>query len=341
MNSEKVAVIVVNYKGIEDTKDSIASLLSQSYPHLKIVVVENGSHDESVNEIKKLEQQHSKNLVALYNKTNTGFTGGVNTGIQWAMKNNYPYVALFNNDAVADTKWLEELMNGMKKSDSYGIVTGLLLHEDGKTIDTTGEQYSTWGLAFPRNRDDKTEAAPKKPEEVLGATGGATLYRAKMLERIGIFDAVLFAYYEDIDISFRAQLAGWKVYYTPKAVAYHKQGATSRRMPSGFAVRQTFKNLPVVFTKNVPASLLLSMGFRFYFAYFLMIGNALKSGNGKAAFLGLWQSIMLAPHSLKERRRIQQAKKVPTSYIKSLLWPDLPPNQTGVRRVRKFFTGKP
>lgn len=341
MNTEKIAVVVVNYKGIEDTKDSIASLLRQSYPRLKVIVVENGSNDGSAGEISKLEEQHSESLVALYNETNDGFTGGANTGIKWAMDNNYSYIALLNNDAVADKEWLQELMSKMRESSSYGMVTGLLLHEDGKTIDSTGEQYSQWGLAFPRNRNDSVDSAPRNTEEVFGATGGATLYRTKMLREIGYFDNVFFAYYEDIDLSFRARLAGWKIYYTPKAIAYHKQGATTKRMPGGFAVIQTFKNLPIVFLKNVPRQLFFSVGIRFWLAYALMLGNAIKNGNGKAGMIGWWKSILLIPHALRERARIQKHKKVSSNYIESLLWKDLPPDQTGIRKLRKFFTGKP
>lgn len=335
----RVAVVVVNYEGIEDTRASLESLNKQTTKDFTIIAVENGSRDNSATDFKEFEKKYGDKLQTLYNKENLGFTGGVNTGIRWALEHDYDGIALFNNDAVAEPDWLEQLVKtcAAKKS---GITTGLLLHEDGKTIDSTGDWYTTWGLPFPRNRDETTDNAPEA-EYVFSATGGGSLYTAQFFKEVGLFDETLFAYYEDIDISFRAQLAGWKVFYTPKAKAYHKQGATSSRMPGGFTVFQTFKNLPVVYLKNVPRGLLFSIGLRFYFAYLLMLGNAIKNGNGKAALRGVWASITLIPHSLKERRKIQKSKKVPLSYIKSMLWPDLPPNQTGIRRVRKFFTGKP
>lgn len=335
----RVAIVVVNYKGIEDTINCLESLAKQTVKNFKIIAVENGSGEPSVKEFRRLEKKHGEDLVTLYNSTNTGFTGGVNTGIRWALENNYDGIALFNNDAVAEPNWLEELVKAHEKQKS-GITTGLLLHEQGDTIDSTGDWYSTWGLPFPRNRNEPTKNAPSA-EFVFSASGGASLYTAALFRDIGLFDEVLFAYYEDIDISFRAQLAGWKIYYTPTAIAYHKQGATTNRMPSGFAVMQTFKNLPVVFLKNVPKELILSTGLRFCFAYILMLGNAVKNGNGNAALRGWGRSIALTPHALKIRRRIQKAKKVPISYLKKMLWPDLPPDQTGIRRLRKFFTGKP
>jgi len=334
----RVAVVVLNYKGIEDTVNCLKSLEKQTYKHFKIIAVENGSHDTSASVFKKLEAKYGEKLQTLYNSENLGFTGGVNTGIKWALEHNYDSIALFNNDAIAEPTWLEELVKAHRVKKS-SITTGLLLHEHGDTIDSTGDWYSTWGLPFPRNRGDKARNAPAA-EFVFSATGGGSLYDANLFREIGLFDDVLFAYYEDIDISFRAQLAGHSVWYTPAAVAYHKQGATSNRMPSGFAVRQTFKNLPVVFIKDVPRELLFSIGIRFYFAYTLMLGNAIKNGNGAAAFKGWGQSITLLPHALRERRRIQKQKRASAGHIKSLLWPDLPPDQTGIRRLRRFFTGK-
>lgn len=335
----RVAIVVLNFRGIDDTINCIKSLDKQTFKNYQIVAVENGSGDNSVQEFKKLEKKYGKKLQTLYNTENLGFTGGVNTGIRWALERDFDGIALFNNDAVAKPNWLEELVKVYEKEKS-GITTGLLLHEHGDTIDSTGDWYSTWGLPFPRNRGEKTKNAPKA-EFVFSATGGGSLYDPRMLREIGLFDEVLFAYYEDIDISFRAQLTGWKVCYTPTAIAYHKQGATSKRMASGFTVLQTFKNLPVVFLKDVPRELLFSIGVRFYFAYLLMLANAIKNGSGGAALKGWWKSITLIPHSLHERRHIQKSKKVPTSYIRSLLWPDLPPDQTGIRKLRKVFTGKP
>jgi GT2 family glycosyltransferase len=335
---ERIAVVVVNYKAIDDTVACIQALLKQSISDFTIIVVENGSHDGSAERLEELGKQHKAKIIPLYNSENLGFTGGVNTGITWAQNKQYDYVALLNNDAVADTKWLESLLDRAKLNKECGIVTSLLLHIDGKTIDSTGEQYSIWGLGFPRDRNKETASAPKGGF-VLGATGGASLYRMDMFNEIGLFDDIYFAYYEDIDISFRAQLRGWKVYYEPSAIAFHKQGATSKKIP-GFTVQQIFKNLPIVFIKNIPRELLLLIGIRLYFAYVLIFINALKNGNASPAFKGLAKSIPGTIHAFKSRGSIQRTKKVPTDYIKGMLWHDLPPDQTGIRNLRKFFTGK-
>lgn len=336
MNS--VGVVVLNYKGMDDTVECIESLVRQSFSNFTIICVENGSHDGSAEKLKVLEKKYGDKLIVRYNEKNLGFDGGVNTGIRWALKNNYDYVALLNNDATADKDWLKNLVEASGKYNS-GITTGLLLRENGKTIDSSGDWYSKWGLGFPRNRGDKAEKAPEAGF-VFGATGGATLFSLDMIREIGLFDEDFFAYYEDNDISFRAQLAGWKVYYEPTAVAYHKLMQTSGRMRSGFATYQTFKNLPLVFVKNIPLGLVFPIGIRFYTAYWLMVGRAITRGEGLPALRGVLMAFLLSIKKLPERWRIQRKKKVGTDYIKSIIFDDLPPDQTGLRKLRRIITGK-
>jgi len=334
---ERVAIVVLNWNGIADTLDCIDSLRQQTYKPFTIVIVDNGSNDNSCDLLDNYNRGHDNSIQIIHNTKNLGFTGGVNTGIKWAIKNGYDYVALFNNDAIADKKWLQELVDAIK-SKEIGITTGLLLLGDGKEIDCTGEQYSNWGLPFPRDRNHKKNKA-SSGGLVFGASGGASLYKIKMLNEIGLFDESFFAYYEDVDISFRAQLAGWKVAYTPKAIAYHKQGATADKI-SGFAVYQTFKNLPLLYIKNVPRGLLFQVGIRIKFAYWLMFAKAIIKGDGVSAMKGMSMSIVLAIRKLGERHSIQNNKKVTTEYIQNILWKDLPPEQTGLRKLRRFFTGK-
>jgi GT2 family glycosyltransferase len=338
---DHVAIVVVNYKAADDTLMSVRSLLTQSCSHFHIIVIENGSKDGSFEKFETFQEKHQDKVSILRNNENKGFTGGVNTGIRWAQQQGkYNYVALFNNDAVADKEWLSSLLSKANENASYGIVTGLLLHEDGSTIDSTGEFYSKWGLAFSRDRNQKSAKA-HKAGLVFGATGGATLYKMTLLNEVGLFDESFFAYYEDMDISFRSQLRGWEVFYTPKAIAYHKRGATTKKMPGGFAVYQTFKNLPTLFFKNVPKELLLSIGSRFLLAYVMMLGNAIAKGKGGSALAGYFKSIILFwKVALPARKKIQSHKTVSASYLQSIIWQDLPPDQTGLRKLRHIFTGK-
>lgn len=335
-STPRVLVVVVNWNGIKDTERCIPSLLNQTYKNFEILVVDNGSTNDSLKRLQVLEEKNIQ-IVVIDNGFNRGFAGGVNTGINYAIENEFDAIALFNNDAMADKDWLTELVKAIEPED-IGIATGLLLHDNKKTIDSTGEFYSTWGLAYPRNRGNKAELAPEAGQ-VFGASGGASLYKVDVFKQIGLFDQSFFMYFEDVDVSFRAQLAGWKVTYNPKALAYHKQGASTKKVP-GLAVNKTFANLPQLFLKNVPKGLLWHIGIRFYLSYFLIFWNAVFHGNGWPAFKGALRSIVMTPAALIKRYGIQKNKKVSVDYIRSILWNDLPPDQTGMRKFRKLFTGR-
>lgn len=332
-----VLIVVLNWNGIDDTEKCIESLLSQTYGNFQILIIDNGSKDDSVGRLQKIASDHAEKIQIVINSQNLGFAGGVNTGIRYALENNFDAVALFNNDAVADKNWLKNLEKNLTTDTS--IVTGFLLHADGKTIDSTGDFYSSWGIGFPRFRDTQAANAPESGE-VFGASGGSSLYKTRLFKQIGLFDENFFAYYEDADISFRTQLVGQKVYYAKDAIAYHEQGATSNKIP-GFTVYQTFKNLPLLFWKNIPSKLLLKVGARFILLYTLIFGNAIKNGSGWPAFKGILASIWYFwTSALWKRFKIQGSKKVSAAYIWSILYHDLPPEQTGMRKFRKLFTGK-
>ena len=334
----KLAIVVLNWNGENIIQKCINSLLKQSYENFKIVVVDNNSKDNSKDILSKLADKNKDKIHIIYNSRNSGFAGGVNIGIKHAIKNKFDGIALFNNDATADRDWLKNLNKVLINKHDIGLVAGLLLHEDGKTIDSSGEFYSKWGLAFPRNRDQAIEKSENNGY-IFGATGGASLYRTSIFKDIGLFDETFFAYYEDVDISFRAQLAGWKAYYTNEAIAYHEQGVTSKKIP-GFTVYKTFKNLPLLFTKNVPRRLLFKIGIRFFIAYWLMFFNTIKNGSVVYAIKGWLASIYFLPGALVKRFSIQNNKRVSTEYINSIIYQDLPPLQSGIRKFRSIFIGE-
>ena len=333
---DSVLIVVLNWNGLDDTEHCLKSLSNQTYGNFKIALVDNGSTEPETNKrLALLQETYRDQLYILRNSKNLGFDGGVNTGIRFGLEQGFDHIALFNNDAVADPGWLAALVGASKKQGSY-LTTGLLLHEDGKTIDSTGDWYTSWGLPFPRSRNEPASAAPKAGY-VFGVSGGASLYNANLFRAIGLFDETFFAYYEDVDISFRALLAGYKAYYQPVAIAYHKQGATSSKIP-GFAVKQTMKNLPLLFIKNVPTRMLPTIGVRFWLAYALIFIKALLSRNFAATLTGYLQGVWFFwTHAVPERRKIQTNKKVSDEKINQLLFHDLPPDQTGLRRL----LGKP
>src|SRR3989344_21695 len=141
----KISVVIPNWNGVRTISDCLNSLSKQTLP-AQVIVVDNGSTDKSVEVIKKKFQKVE--LITL--PKNRGFAGGVNYGIRQAIESGSKYVALLNNDAVADRSWLKTLVNFMESNPKAGIVTAKMLDKNGKRLDSTGEAYTVWGLPYPR-----------------------------------------------------------------------------------------------------------------------------------------------------------------------------------------------
>jgi GT2 family glycosyltransferase len=320
-----VAIVIPNWNREEDLAACLRALQAQREPGDSIVV-DNGSTDGSVARV----QRDFPDVELIVLPKNTGFAGGVNAGIRRALEHGYEFVALMNNDALADTQWLGQLLAGIREQPRIGIATSKIVDFAGKKLDSTGEFYTIWGLPFARGRGEPADDRYDGHRDIFGASGGASIFRTSMLKQIGLFDEDFFAYYEDTDLSFRAQLCGWRVRFVPGAVVRHRIGATSGSI-KGFTTYQTLKNLPLLCYKNVPLRFLPAILPRLWLAYTLFFWSAVARGQGGAALKGWLMSILLTPKKLWQRRRIQDARTVPTAYIGELLVRDLPP---GADRLR-------
>ena len=330
-----INIVVPNWDGADRLGHCVRSLAAQTCAGVEIVVVDNGSVDDSLAVLAELAAEIAPvPLTVLRNDVNLGFAGGVNCGIRHALESGATAIALFNNDAVAEPGWLAALTAVLDGEPDVGIATGRLLMADGRSVDSTGDFYSVWGLAFPRDRDQPAEPV-RESGEVFAASGGASLYRAALFADIGLFDEVYFAYFEDVDLSFRARLAGHRVAYCADAVAYHDQGATSRTM-GGFATTQFFRNLPLVLAKNVPARLLPVVLPRFVLVYSLMVLYQLRRRQAMPALRGVVQSVGLVVKAIPRRWAIQRSRRVDASSMRAQLWPGLPP---GMRVLRGRLRG--
>lgn len=318
MNS--VAVVVPNWNGEDLLKECIDSLLAQSLKNILIIVVENGSIDSSMT----ILNSYKKRIVVLPQKKNLGFTGGVNVGIRYAMEQGVDYITLFNNDAIAEKDWLKQLCAALDKHEDAGIVTSKILIQRTGRLDSTGDWYTTTGLPFPRGRDEVDKGQYDDKQIVFGASGGASMYRASLFQDIGIFDEDFFAYYEDVDVSFRAQLKGWKVRYEPAAIVYHKLSATSSKL-GNFTIRQSAKNFLLVAIKDLPLSLLVKFSPQIIYRYARMFAARLIKGGAIDFLKGFFQALALLPKKLAERRSIQKNRTVSVAYIESIIYKGKPP----------------
>lgn len=328
----KVAVVIPNWDGEDVIRDCLSSLLKQEYEHT-VVVVDNGSVDSSV----EIIESEFPGVTLLKQPKNLGFAGGVNVGIRYAINEKCDFVALLNNDATADKDWLGSLVEVASANKNVGAVMSKIISSDGKYLDGTGEVYTSWGIHYPRGRGEKAGDQYDKDVDIFGASGGASLFKIKALQEVGLFDEDFFAYYEDVDLNWRLQLGGWRVKYAPKAEVFHKISFTGGRI-KGFTVYQTLKNLPWVVWKDLPGPILVHVLPRFFVAYGSFFASAVSRGLGLYALKGLFVSLALWPKKLTQRFAIQKKRKVSVKCLKSILVWDLPPDQHKLRRLRKILT---
>ena len=212
MNKSSVAVIVLNWNDADLLPKSVGSLLKQSVK-CDVIVVDNASTDDS----RKVIESFGNKVTTLWNTKNKGFAGGVNTGIRYALQEKYEYIALLNNDAVADKDWVKHLVDVLKSSQDLGSVTCSLLNKDGKKYDSTGDYYTTWGLPYPRGRGESVTGQFDDDLDIMAASGGASMFKAGFFKDVGLYDEDFFAYYEDVDLGLRGKIKGWKSRFVPKA----------------------------------------------------------------------------------------------------------------------------
>jgi GT2 family glycosyltransferase len=308
-----VSVIVVNWNGAIFLKECLEALFRQTYPSYEVILVDNASSDSSVSSVRKGFPQTK--VVEL--SENKGFTGGNVEGLKVAEGE---FIALVNNDARVDEKWLERLVEPMLRQPTVGICASRLLLEKGSRINSAGGAVTSAGVGFDRGFGEAEEVY-NKSEFVFGASGAAALYRRRMIEEIGFLDEEFFLYGEDTDLSFRAQLAGWKCAYVATATASHKWQGTSRRL-SDVHVYYHNRNLEFVWLKNMPAKLMV----RYTHHKMLQEMGSLRTyafrlGKWRPFFRAKRDALRMAPGMLRKRKAIQRTKKVSDEYIESLLTP--------------------
>ena len=319
MADSKIYVVIPNWNGKDLLDACLSSLQTQTHKHT-VVIVDNGSTDGSASYIKK----NYPEIQLIVRDKNYGFTGGVNPGIEAAIEKGAEFVALLNNDAVVEKDWLEKLAKTMSENPKAGIVTSKILRMDKKHLDSTGDFYSIWGLPFPRGRNEVDSGKYDDQLEVFGASGGASLYRTALFDEIGLFDQDFFAYFEDVDLSFRAQLAGWKVRYQPQAIAYHHLNATASKL-GNFARYHSAKNFLLVYAKNMPLKLYLKYLPLYCLQFLRMLITSMLRGHLWTFLRGSSAAIKLHPKTLKKRRQIQGSRKVSISYTDGILYHHRPP----------------
>jgi GT2 family glycosyltransferase len=307
----KVSVIVVNWNGQRFLEDCLGSLSRQTYANREIILVDNGSTDASVNYVK--EKFPEVKVVEL--RENTGFTGGNAAGLQVAEGE---FIGLVNNDTRADDRWMENLLKPMLRDHKIGICASKLIIADTKCMDSAGDGMTTAGVGFNRGHGTNVNMYSSM-QAVFAACAAGALYRRKMIDEIGFLDDDFFLYDEDVDLCFRAQLAGWKCVYVPDAIVHHKGNATSVRLSDTHVYYHT-RNLEFVWIKNMPTGLILRFA---HHKLFQEIGSfcylCLRHWKWRPFFRAKQDALRMAPAMWEKRRAIQAGRRVPNVYLQSLM----------------------
>jgi GT2 family glycosyltransferase len=243
-----VSVVIVNFNGKRFLGPCLSALATQSYKPCEIILVDNGSSDDSAGYVRS----YFPGVILVETGTNCGFAGGTNAGIKRARGE---FILTLNNDTVADTNLMENLVKPMMADSRIGMCASKMLFSDGR-LNSTGICISRSGAAWDRGIFEADTGQYDEETEVFGPCAGAALYRRTMLGEIGLFDEDFFLYMEDVDLAFRARLAGWECRYIPSARVTHYWGGTTG-INSDLSVFYGNRNLVWNIIKNFPVQTLL------------------------------------------------------------------------------------
>jgi len=277
----KVSVVTPNYNGLKFLNSYFETLLIQSRFIEEIIIIDNASTDGSVEFIEEFirSPNYPIDIILIRNDENLGFAPAVNQGIKIAKSE---YVYSVNNDVELEWNALEEIIKAMDESIALGenpfsFQSKMIQHHNRKLIDDAGDEYTI--LAWTKKIGDgqPVERYDEK-REIFSSCAGAALYRKSVLEEIDLFDEEFFAYVEDIDLSYRAQIYGYSNYFCPNSIVYHYGSATSGSRYNEFKIKLAARNNVYLIYKNFPIIqkiinfIFLFIGFAIKYLFFVRKG---------------------------------------------------------------------
>lgn len=309
----RLSVIIPNWNGLEHLPTCLNALDRQTFEDFEIVLVDNASTDGSVAFI----QREYSQVKVIRLPENRGFSGACNSGIRATRSE---FVVLLNNDTEADPGWLTAIVDAFHRHPEVGIVASKMLLFDRRDVfHAAGDFYRIDGVPGNRGVWEKDVGQYDEETYVFSACGGAAAYRRAMLDEIGLLDEDFFYSCEDMDLAWRAQLAGWRALYTPAAVVYHKLSATGGGTTASFYDGRNFLYL---IAKDYPTSLLRKHWRKVLAAQLRIACEAVRAWRGAAArarLRGMVAGLFNLPRMLSKRRLVQATRQVTDEYLESLL----------------------
>lgn len=299
-----VTVVIPNYNGMAYIEACLKALLKDA-PEAEILVVDNASSDGS----RELVEEKFPAVRVLALDKNYGFSRAVNEGIRASSR---PYVILLNNDTEVLPGFTENLAEVLREDESvFSASAKLISLSDPEKIDDAGNFYCALGWAFARGKD-KSVAYYEEQDEIFSACAGAAVYRKRLFDEIGLFDEAHFAYLEDVDVGWRARIAGYRNVYAPKAKVLHAGSGSSGSRYNEFKIRLSSRNNVYLLWKNMPF-LQIVLNLPFLLPGFLLKQLFfIKKGYGKLYAKGLLEGLRMC----RGGRKVKFSCKNLSSYVK-------------------------
>lgn len=312
-----VSIIIVNWNHGEFLPSCLDALNRQTYSSIEILIIDNASNDGSI----LLIQEKYPDVKIKVFEENLGFSKAFNYGITLSKGE---FVMSLNPDVVTTPDFIQQMVDWIKKDENIGIAAPKLMRANNPSlIDSTGLFLNRLRKPFDRGQNKKDIGQYDDKTEVFGACGAAALYRKEMVEDISIngefLDEDFFAYYEDVDISWRAKIFGWRCIFVPTAIATHVRGygdTLYKQMNKGFrnvGTRLALKNRYLLIIKNdrfkdiwmyLPFILLMDTLRNFYLFFFY-----------PRVLLGLIDVFRIMPKMIQKRKIINQ-KRIQNVHIR-------------------------
>jgi GT2 family glycosyltransferase len=248
-----LSIITLNYKKPHLTLECLTSLYDQYGDEFKngsveLLIVDNASGDDSVDVLRKeIKDNGYKNVILIPNSENAGFSAGCNLGAASARGK---YFLFLNNDTVVKDKGLLAMAEYMDEHPDAAIMGGQLHNPDGSLQPSAGEFYTplyAFALLLGLQKYGLVDKNPKTIAQVSWVKGGLFMIQSDVFKKLKGFDERIFMYTEDMELCYRAKLAGYKTYFYPHVLVQHaEQGSSSR----GFAIVNIYKNLLYFYKKH-------------------------------------------------------------------------------------------
>lgn len=317
MPDPHISVIIPNWNGARHLPICLDSLHAQTRQDVEIIVVDNASTDGS----QSLLARHHPTVRLIALSENRGFTGACNAGLQAAAGD---ILVLLNNDTEADPDWLAAVASAFERHPEAGAVASkMLLYDQRDVFHTAGDFYRLDGIPGNRGVWQRDVGQYDCEDYVFSACGGSAAYRRAMVTEIGLLDDAFFFSCEDLDMGWRAQLAGWRCIYAPAAVVYHKLQATGGDVTASYYNGRNFIYLIV---KNYPRTLFRQYWPAILRAQLRISREALRAWRGAAArarLRGQVAGLRGIPRMLRARRQrnLTVPRRVTDDYLLSVLTP--------------------